>query len=270
MSAARLAAVVIGLLGVGCLLTAAYLGVPLIFSRSVPNPPPQQTITASISIEGFGDFSIAPDPSTGPIVAERHRERIFRSTIIDITYKTPADVNETANIQASLRVQLHHMRLIGSPGHEQPDYTAPVLESDYSDADKLPFAVTLRLEAVGLDWTQQDIPVKKDTPLAVQVNWAPRAKAPGEYTLRFPLRDINHAAETEGFGRTTDRVDVTINGKKEERGGSDDVTLPLSVTQWGRSARTIDWFKLGWTVLLGLFGAGFLWKALEKLIKHKS
>jgi len=90
-----------------------------------------------------------------------------------------------------------------------------------------------------LDWNQNDIPIKKGTPLAVNEHWTVRAKSPGEYLMRFPLKDNNHAAESDGS--VLDRVKVTVNGAERAAGGSDDVTLPISVHKYGMPARWIEW-----------------------------
>jgi hypothetical protein len=81
--------------------------------------------------------------------------------------------------------------------------------------------------------------------------------------MRFPLRDINHAVANHSSVGVSDTVVVTVNGQTERRGGSDDVTLPLTFLKYGMGARTIDWLNALWAVFLGLFGTAALAKALQ-------
>jgi hypothetical protein len=87
-----------------------------------------------------------------------------RATLIDINYHTPIDVNDTADIEASVRQQ-------GAGAGSEYELKA------------LDWPVTLRLDGPGLEWTEHDIPIKEGTPLPVTEHWVPRAKAAGWATL---------------------------------------------------------------------------------------
>ena len=270
LGSARLA--LLGVLSASSLAGAVYLATHVYRPRPA-KAPPQQLVTASITVEQSADFMRPTEslPSGTPIAGVPKGDRFLRSTIIEIRYQTPIDVNRTATIGATLRQELDSVPLVGMPGDWKPDYFAPIRDTDpprHTDVHALPFAVKLRLEGLGLDWTQQEIPIRKNTPLAVTVGWNARAKAPGEYTLRFPLQDINHAVETNSYGHASDRVVVTVNGVKEEHSGSDDVMMPLSVFQYGVSPRVVDWSRLLGSIFLALFGAGCVTTLLQSWFKR--
>jgi hypothetical protein len=263
-----------GALSAGSLAAAAYLAAPSLWPGPIQKPP-QQIVSVSIIMEQSEDFERRDQfpPPPGSLIAGIARgDRNFRSTHIAIVYSTPIDVNQTAAIDAVLRQELDSVPLVGGPGAWTPDYSAPRSDMDpprHIDVPALPFAVTLRMEGIGLDWTQQDIAIRKGTPLAITVSWAPRAKAAGDYTLRFPLKDINAAVEANGYGRVSDTVVVTINGEKHEHHGSDDVTLPLSVHKYGLSAPELDWARALGSGFLALFGAGCGATLLKWLFERK-
>jgi hypothetical protein len=150
-------------------------------------------------------FVVEPRPFvpalTGPIAGTNPRESPFvrrkaatRVTRIEIKYLTPIDVNDTADVQARLSQE------------EVVELPSGRTENAVS---RLEWAIVLRLDGSGFDWTEHDIPIKQGTPLAVTEHWVPRAKDTGEYVLRFPLRDINHAGTASGYGEPVrDRVEV--------------------------------------------------------------
>jgi hypothetical protein len=260
-------------------LGAAHLTAPWLasgFELLAEPRPPEQAIKASIVISASMTIEEYPQelPPGSKIVGVPGRKRITRDTLIDISYRTPIDVNDTADIEASLSQQQTVLRVVGPPGYEHPDYGAPLSDTGPSlgpyAIPRLDWQVNLRLEGAGLEWLEQDIIIKQGTPLAVHEHWGPRAKDAGEYLLRFPLRDINRAAETQGFGSVSDDVKLTVNGVEHDVGGSDDVILPLSVWKHDMPARWLD--RLTFvaaaitglaTVMVGVFGTG--WGA--KLIK---
>ena len=263
----------LGILTAGSFACAVYFAAHA-YRPVALKPPPQQRIAVSVTIEQTADFARSPKPvPEGALVATvPDGDRVTRSTIIDIHYDTPIDVNTTAAIEARLRQGSDSIPLKGPPGAWQPDYSAPVSDMDpprHTDAAVLPFAVVLRLEGLGLEWTQQDIPIRMNTPLPVTVGWDPRAKGPGDYTLRLPLRDINHAVETHGYGHASDKVIVTVNGVEKEHGGSDDVMMPLSVHKYGLNARELDFATLLGSIFSALFGAGCLTKLIQSWLGRK-
>lgn len=262
----RLTRVVLAcLVSVGSLLGAAYFA-----TRTLRPPlgstPPRNTITAVIYVEGrqLEDASDGEVPPGAHIVGVPRKVLIIRKTNINIEYQSPLDVSATADIKVELKQEEERRRVAG-PGNLPTDYYSPLndTESKYFILTRLPFDIMLRMEGVGLEWTEQNIRVKSGTPLPFRDGWAPRAKDPGDYVLRFPLRDINRAAESQSSVGVSDNVGVTVNGQTESRGGSDDVTLPLTFLKYDMSARTIDWLNALWTVFLGLFGTAAFAKALK-------
>jgi hypothetical protein len=186
--------------------------------------------------------------------------RFTWATLIEINYRTPIDVNDTADIEASLR---------------QEEAGAGVKHHELESTD---WPITLRLDGPGLDWTEHDIPIKEGTPLPVTEHWVPRAKAAGEYVMRFRLRDINHAVESHGFHIVSDTVKVTVNGVYRDAHGSDDMTLPIAIWTHGIPARWFDRLTFFGTaisglaaLMVGVFGSGWgtaLVKAMRRRTSH--
>lgn len=157
-------------------------------------------------------------------------------TLLDFKYLTPIDVNQTADVSVVLRQEV-----VAKQERPPPVSTRPY------EVSQLNWSVTLRLEGPGFDWTVNDILLKQNTPLPVTEHWVPRAKAAGEYVMRFTLRDINHAAESRRLASVSDTVKVRVNGVAQEARGSDDLTLPISVWTHDITAR--------WYGRLTFFGA---------------
>lgn len=209
--------------------------------------PPEQTIRASIAIKTSKtlEWNYDNDVSPGGAVAKGPggqipvaKKWIDRTTLIDIKYKTPIDVNSTADIMVNLQQeQIDH--------HYNEE-----IETNYSPKvraiPQLDWPIVLRLEGLGLEWPVNDIPIKQGSPLPLCDHWTPRAKAAGDYILRFPLKDINHAAESSAFHFVSDDVHVTVNGVGHHVSDSDDVTLSLKVFKYGLPAR---WIDLGTAIL---------------------
>lgn len=93
---------------------------------AAPRPPeqaiwPSIVIGASMTIDSY-PLEIPPESK---IVGVPGRERITREMLSDISYHTPIDLNDTADIRASLQQQQTVLRLVGPPGHEHPDLGWP-------------------------------------------------------------------------------------------------------------------------------------------------
>jgi hypothetical protein len=234
--------------------------------------------------KGFvGGCGVRPIPPRGlpddVIVGVPRRERISRTTLVDIDYHTPIDVNDTADIKASVRQEERVWRMVGPAGAQHPDYYSggPISDSDPRWPQpilRLEWPITLWLDGTGLKWTENSIPIKEGTPLPVTEHWVPRAKTAGDYVMKFRLRDINHAAESHGFASVSDKVKVTVNGTEQDAGGSDDVPLPISIWTHGIPARWFDRVTFFGTaisgleaLMVGVFGTGW-GTALLKLMRR--
>jgi hypothetical protein len=274
-----------GLFGLCAAFVILYFAGPFLASRfdSLAEPrPPAQDITASIEIEAAApEYFDSPHVPPGIEIATvaRRKQRV-RTTLIDIHYHSPIDVNDTADIEASLR-QNERIRRVVDPLHAgQPDYPAVISDSDPSfdvlEVTQLEWPVVLRLDGLGLDWADNAIPIKVGTPLAVTEHWTPRAKTAGEFVLRFRLQDINNAAASNGFPSVSDTVTMTINDVERIAAGSDDVTLPLSIWTHGMPARWFDrmtYFGAAFSafaaLLVGIFGDGWGTKFLNWIGKRR-
>jgi hypothetical protein len=214
--------------------------------------PPDRDVAISVTVEASKLFDVPSDIPNGTPIASFRRPRlqVTRRTLIEISYHSPIDITQTASISARLSQSVRSRRVKEENGHVLPNYDEPVSDSDpytgEGDVVRLPWDVTLSLGGLGFDWTQNDILIKINTPLAVTEKWAPRAKEAGDYVLRFPLKDINHAAIQNG--EVSDDVAMTINREKQTVKGSDDVLLPISVHK--------DFLPAFWFQLLLLLGAG--------------
>jgi hypothetical protein len=218
--------------------------------------PPQRLMEASVEAE-----SVWPDPLFAAPAPPGVPNRTTLRTLLDFKYVTPIDVNQTADISVVLRQELDAER--PPPGYPRT-----------YEVGQLKWPVTLRLEGPGFDWTSNDIPLKQDTPLPATEHWVPRAKVAGEYVMRFPLRDINHAAESPGGGSVSDTVKVTVNGASKDARGSDDVTLPISIWTHDMPARWWDRVTFYGSAISGLaslmaivFGTGWgteLFRAMRR------
>jgi hypothetical protein len=175
--------------------------------------------------------------------------------LLDFKYATPIDVNQTADVSVVLRQEF---------GAEEERPPPDGTHTYKGELDQLGWPVTLRLEGLGLDWTMNNIPLKQDTALPATEHWVPRAKAAGEYVMRFPLRDINHAAERHGFAFVSDTVKVTVNGVKKDVHDSDDLTLPLSVWMLDMPKWWYDQLTFWGSILSFILGSGIGGKLLIK------
>jgi hypothetical protein len=257
---------------------ALHLGASLVASRfeflAEPRPP-DEAITASIAIEAskIVERHLLGPPGE-PIAAIPVQHLVTRATIIEINYLTPIDVNNTADISARLS-QEEVDEQFGPLGPEHRQFDLNHRWDIYHPIERLDWPIILRLDGPGLEWTEHDIAIKKGTPLAVTEHWVPRAKNAGEYVMRFPLRDINHAGTGSGFRSGSNKVQVIVNEVESKVGGSDDVTLPLSIWTHGIPARWFDLLTLiaaivtglG-TILTGAFGAAWGTGFLKRMRKR--
>jgi hypothetical protein len=266
------------LLVLSAALFALYFGGPSLARRVgllAEARPPQRTITASLAFDASIIVTLSPPVPPGtPMVREQDRYRQERTTFIEIVYRTPIDVNDTADIQARLSQEERRRPLHPPPGSAAA-YGLPTSDTDPSlphPVQRLDWAITLHLDGAGLEWGQQDIPIKTGTPLAVTEHWTPRPKGdPGDFVLRFPLKDVNHAAEAKSYS-VSDEVKVNVNGVQSFLHGSDDLTLPISITKYGLSARGNDWLFLVGAIITGasaVFGAAWGTKFLSWLFGRK-
>lgn len=252
---------------------------------------PEKKIAASIAItsskttewekeEPLPDGAvIAKGP--GPKVRQA-RAWSVRTTLIDITYETPIDVNSTADIAATVRQeQTDHRRSpeLAASAHQGANGASSLSFSDDSASEpyaiqKLDWTIVLRLDGTDLAWLVNDIRIDQRAGLPVTKHWTARAKTAGEYKLRFPLQDINRAAGTKGFS-VADVIKASINGVDKPSGKDNDLTLPLSVREHFMTAR---WFTslaafLGFmaalvTVMEKTFGSGWASKLLKGMGKR--
>lgn len=223
--------------------------------------PPQRLMEASVvetePVPPSAFFAVAP--------GVKIRSTTLR-TLLDCKYVTPIDVNQTADVSVVLRQEVVAEQERPPPGSTRT-----------YEVSQLNWPVTLRLEGPGFDWTVNDILLKQNTPLPVTEHWVPRAKAAGEYVMRFTLRDINHAAESHGFASVSDTVKVTINGVSKDARGSGDVTLPISIWTHGIPAQWWDWVTSYGSAISGLagllasvFGIGWGTKLLRAMRRRTS
>jgi hypothetical protein len=261
------------LLASAAVLGALHLAAPFLASHFevLEEPRPQEaTVTASSAIDASTTVTIPPlGLPDDVIVGVPRREQITRTTLIDINYRTPIDVNDTVDIGASLRQEQRIFRMVGPPGAEHPDYYSggPISDIDPrwpQPIERLAWPITLHLDGLGFEWIEYDIPIKEGTPLPVTEHWVPLAKAAGKQVMRFRLRDINHAAESHGFASVSDDVKVKINGVVHDAHGSDDVALPISVWTHGIPANWLYWLTFFGTaisglaaLMVGVFGSGW-------------
>lgn len=240
---------IIGSIGVavaGVVAVVSLGGAVYCATRIVQTPEPRiiNTVKVAIVVDGRQPYKL-PDNSIiaaipNPDANVRFRDQKSLSTAINIVYHTPIDINATARILVDL-------------SQTSSDENRPL--------PSLPFDILLRMEGIGLDWTELDKPLKQGTSLPVHEAFEARARQPGEYDMHLALRDINHAVERHGWRDVTDKVVVTVNDQSPQAwGGSDDVPLHVSFQKYGLSARTIDWVTASGTVILSLISLGAVGK----------
>jgi hypothetical protein len=241
-------------------LVAANVFAPQIAARSSlfaqPRPAEKVVLASAVVAERPGPIVGSPSGQTRGTTIQ---------TTFDIKYRTPIDVNDTADIAVTVAQQ--------SVVQSQTPYGVRAAGANIvSDADPSPgthplaqlqWPITLRLDGSGFDWTEHEIAIRGGTPLPITEHWIPRAKEAGEYQLRLPLQDINRAVSAQVTDvPKQDVVKVSINGSARAAGGSDDITLPISVWTHLMPAR---WFTIVTAIgafLSFLFGTGFLGRAI--------
>jgi hypothetical protein len=223
---------------------------------AVPRPP-EQKIVASTEVTSSKTTEweqeeplpngavIASGP--GPKVRQR-RAWSVRTTLIGISYETPIDVNSTANIAVSVRQeQTDHRRSmdVSANAHQVSGNASGFRFNDDSESEpyairELEWPLVLRMDGLGLDWLVQEITIDSKAQLPATRHWSVMAKKARDYVLLFQVRDINRAAGDKGFSGM-DTVNVSINGVGQSFKYGSDLSLPLSVWEYGMPAR---WFKM--------------------------
>lgn len=249
------------------ILLTLYVASPFLASRfevfARPRPA-QETVSASATV------LVRPSVAYKPPAA--YHLSSLRTAVV-FSYKTPIDVNDTADISATLSqddvVELLISAPVAASGAVSNSNVDDGMEAGVYRIAKLGRPITLHLQGIGFDWdNRNDILLKAQTPLPVTEHWAPRPKAPGDYVLTFPMRDVNGVVSATAA--KWDEVKIDINGKQSKVGGSDDVTLLISVYTHGVPARWFDQATLWGGVLSAALGSGFAGKALLSFLDRRS